>query len=140
MEGYTTFGWVVVLALVHLLPLEDRLYSLVVQLICMGIGVGYIVGTYRLGRSLGFPRNVCVSGAVIPAIYYPLTLWNLQGMETGFLTCLLVWAAALSADRWRRKRVSYLGGVLFGAAMCTRPDALLIIGSIYLLFSPTQII
>ncbi|UCG32501.1 MAG: hypothetical protein JSU68_12645 [Phycisphaerales bacterium] len=135
VEGYSNFLWTAVMAGVHLLPLEDRLFSLAVQVLCAGLGVMYVWGTYRLGRALRLERAVCAGGAVLTALYFPLTTWTLQGMETGLLTAVVVWAAAAGAAAWRRNRVSLAAGILFGAAMLTRPDGLVVVGAVCVLFA-----
>ena len=127
VEGYTNFLWVCVMAVVHLLPLEARFTSLVVQILCVGIGAGLVLGTYHLGRSLRLLRVEAVGGATITAFYFPLVHWNLQGMETGLLAMLLVFGAARCARDWQRGSISIIGGALLGAALLVRPDAMLIV-------------
>jgi arabinofuranosyltransferase len=135
VEGYSNFLWTAVMAGVHLLPLPDRLYSLAVQVLCVGLGLLYVWGTYRLGRALRLERAVCAGGAALTALYFSLTTWTLQGMETGLLTVLVVWGAAVGASAWRRHRVSLTAGLLFGGAMLTRPDGLLLVGAVCVLFA-----
>jgi hypothetical protein len=123
VEGYSNPLWTAIMAGVHLLPLPDRLMSLAVQCLCVVIGLGYVWATYRLGRSAGLTRAVSTGGSAVTAIYYPLTHWNLQGMEQGLLCLLLVGGAAVAIRAWQKAKVSVLAGVLFALALATRADA-----------------
>src|SRR5208283_1876008 len=52
VEGYSNFGWVVVMAGVHLLPLSDAKTALVIRIINWGLAIALLLLARRLLRRL----------------------------------------------------------------------------------------
>lgn len=101
IQGYTNFGWVLLMALVHLLPFSISKISLFIMLICLLILLGNVCIIKRI------TENICPDMWVIPffasicaAFTFPLVYWSLRGMEVGFL-CLIVNVATLMVLRLR---------------------------------------
>lgn len=131
VEGYSNPLWTAVMAVVHLLPLPERLMSLPVQCLCILIGLGYVWATYRLGRTAGLSRAASAGGSCVTALYFPLTQWNLQGMEQGLLCLLLVGGALVAFRAWAAGKSSILAGVLGAMALATRADAFVPVAAVF---------
>ncbi len=60
-------------------------------------------------------------------LYYPLTYWSLQGMETGLLTVLLLFAVLFALRYIKSEKPNYLYWTAFylGLAFLTRNDSLI---------------
>ena len=92
-EGYTNLGWVLVMAAVHAVGVPERLTSLVVEVINIGLAVVVLALTDRLLRCLVQPppwlRLIAVTtlGLSIDLVY-----WVVNGFETPLLTTVFLWA------------------------------------------------
>lgn len=137
VEGFTAPLWVLVMAAVHLLPLELRTTSLAVQALSAGLllantlAVRHLMLRHFAGRGPGRGDGPAtwLPATLLTAFYYPLAHWSLQGMETGLQALLLTLAVTLAltigADGERgRKAYALLFGVL-AAAYLTRMDTAL---------------
>ena len=115
VEGYTNFLWIVVMAGVHLLPLDDAHTSLVVRLLNLGL----------LGVSLLFAERILrrfrpALGLALPALWLPLAFcydmqfWAFHGFETTLLMLVFLWVVDRiledsAADSWRWTTYLLLG-------------------------------
>lgn len=126
VEGYTNFAWTLVMAAVHVLPVPDRLTSLLI----MVLGAVLLALNLLVVRSIA--RRLAPASSHVPALamglvalYFPLVYWTLRGMEVG-LVALLVDVGILLALRLRAQltpRDLRLLAVVLAAAALTRTDA-----------------
>jgi len=93
VEGYTSTGWMLVMAAVHLLPLSDATTSLVVKFVNWVLACWLVVLSDRLLRS-AVPRPGLARPAVLVALVlsFDLLFWSVNGFETTLLTVLFVWS------------------------------------------------
>src|SRR5687767_3851366 len=84
VEGFTNLGWVIYLALLHLLPFAVSKISLAVMLTCVAILLVNILVVYKISQTL-LPESKYgpLLSAIITAFYFPLVFWSLRGMEVG---------------------------------------------------------
>ncbi len=120
--GVTNPGVTLVMAGLHLLPLDARQISLGFQLLNLAALCALLLAVHALAlRATGDPA--LAAGALVgSALCAPLQLWSLQGADTGavalWLLAGLVWLAR-AGERWPRGLFAWLAlGVLI------RPDAL----------------
>jgi hypothetical protein len=110
LEGFTNPLWTLVMAAVHLLPLPQIRYTLVVQAIGAAILLAMAVVVFRLCAWLGAnaapagPRGGAkpvaptlaapLVGMILAGFYWPLVYWTLEGMEVGLLALVATLAAS----------------------------------------------
>lgn len=103
VEGYTNFGWVLVMAGVHALGAPDSTASLWIRVITWTLGVGILFLTARLLGQLGVESRIVTAGVLVTlALSFDLLFWAVNGFETPLLTLLFVLLlsrALASADR-----------------------------------------
>jgi len=96
VEGITNPAWTLWMAVLHVLPLPDRLRSLPVMVTSSVLVLGTVVNGVRLTEALVPNRRlVSIMAGVAVASYYPYTYWSLRGMEVGLLGFLSVTAVLL---------------------------------------------
>ncbi len=96
VEGITNPAWTLWMAVVHLLPLPDRLRSLPVMISSSVLVLGTVVSGVRLTEVLVPNRRlVSIMAGVALATFYPYTYWSLRGTEVGLLGFLSVTAVLL---------------------------------------------
>ncbi len=146
VEGYTNFLWTLILAGVHLLGLSDSANAFAVSVLGIGVLAALLVSTAKLAR--GIAEDAGVGGGFVPAaggfvsatggfvpaaavllvgLYYPIAFWTLRGLEVGLLGLLLTEATrtVLTLETQPPARARTRLALLGGAAILTRPDALL---------------
>jgi hypothetical protein len=93
VEGYTNFGWTLLMSLVHLLPLPDRLMPLAMTVVSCLICLGVVVLAARVLRWLE-PRQLALT---LPALLLcmlgctDVMFWATSGFETVLVTALHLW-------------------------------------------------
>jgi hypothetical protein len=98
VEGYTNFGWVMIMAAVHLLPLPDQLMPVAMRVVSAGICCGMLLVAARLLRTLE-PRFLVLTLPVALVLILSCTdvmFWAVSGYETILVTLLhmlIVWRA-----------------------------------------------
>jgi hypothetical protein len=94
VEGYTNFGWMVVMAAVHAVGTPDRLASLAVEGINWILAGAIVVLTDRLFRTFephpSWPLRAAL--LVTTALSVDVLFWAVNGFETTLLTVLFLWA------------------------------------------------
>lgn len=127
VEGYTNFGWVLLLGLGALLGVDPP--TLAPVLTVMSAGAILILATL-LGRRLARPDGplfpLGAADLVTPALLVTVPevmVWSRGGLETSFAVAL----ALGSMLAWQRGR-PVLGAALAAGTGLTRPDGLLAIG------------
>jgi arabinofuranosyltransferase len=128
VEGFSNPLWVLVMAVVHFLPLAERVRAVSIQI----LGAISLATNLWLVRALVrrlAPRSELAAWlALLPvAFYLPLNNWSVQGMETGPLAALAtatVLATLRAVDGSGRPRIPFL---LAGIAMLLRPDMVILL-------------
>ena len=142
VEGFTNFGWVLVMALVHLFPFSPALISLVVMLIAAAILLVDIFVIFQIVASLDpSARFAPLIAATVTAFYFPLAFWTLRGLEVGALTLTLSLALlfTLRSLQPAPKPASVFWLTLsLGISLLLRMDALIACGLILLYLASKQ--
>jgi arabinofuranosyltransferase len=124
VEGFTDTLWVFIMALLHLMPVSSAKMSLLVQLLCIALGVINLLLVYQLTKVVtSDSKAVALAAVLLTAFYYPLNYWVLRGTEVALLTPLLTLAVLLAiriVDGGRSARWLWL---LLSVATVTRIDA-----------------
>lgn len=131
VEGYSNFLWTLWMAAIEWIGPSDRMAGLWVMISSALLLAGNTYLVCRITRRLAPGSRVAppMAGLVV-ALYYGLTSWSLEGMETG-LVAILYTGAVLCALRLcdsksdRSVRAKMLAGtaVLLSLAVLTRDDA-----------------
>jgi hypothetical protein len=94
VEGYTNFGWVLVMAAVHAVGTPDRLASLAVKGVNWVLACLIVILTDRIFRRLvpdpPWLLRSCL--LVTTALSVDVLYWAANGFETTLLTALFLWA------------------------------------------------
>jgi hypothetical protein len=133
VEGYSNFLWTIWMAAIEWAGPSDRMAGLWVMISAALLLAGNTYIVCRITRRLA-PRSRVAAplAGLAVALYYGLTSWSLQGMETG-LVAILYSGAVLCAlrlcdpdeDRNVTKRMLAGTAVLLSLAVLTRDDALI---------------
>jgi hypothetical protein len=131
VEGYTNFAWTVLLAVPHLLRVPERVISLVVLAMALGLAIAVVPLLARLVRALG-GGDAAVAGTLITyALSRAVFAWQSSGLETGLLLLLVVWATTRLVEEAGRPPTA-LTAVLIAATALVRADALVLMVLLYL--------
>lgn len=126
IQGFTNPGWVLIMAVIHLLRIPQNSISLVVMTISAGTLLANTIVVERICRRI-MPtgRLAPLLAAAVTAFYFPLVFWSLRGMEVGLLVLLvdLALLAALEFKPGARVAAASLG-VLLSMALVVRLDAI----------------
>lgn len=132
VQGYTNPAVTLVMAGIHLLPLDDLRTSLPFQLLNLVLLAACVVLVWRITRRLAGDHRVAAAAALATALCAPLAVWSLQGSDVGFVTCWLLFCCdrviarrdsaapwpwslllVLSSGVWIRPDVALLAGLLW---------------------------
>jgi hypothetical protein len=127
VEGYTSFSWMLLLAVPHLLHLDPVVFAKVAGILST---LGHFVPTLLLGaRTLGRDRRGVRSAAIVGSTQLlgllPATwIHAISGMETALFACLLAFFLLAAADLGSRadRRAAWRAGVLGLLVGLTRPE------------------
>ncbi len=139
VEGYTTFSWVMLMALVMRLGLAPEIAANAIGIAC---GASILALLVRFGRRRGMGAWAWVAPVAL-ASNRTFTAWSTGGLETQMFA-LLVFAASLRflAERAAERAGGpaavrpFVSSLLFAGAVLTRPDGALfaaVAGSSFLL-------
>lgn len=123
IEGYSNPLWVLVMAIVHLFPLqltETSFYVKLISLACLFINLLMVKG---LAEQFSKNRIVPLASIFLTGFYYSLNNWALQGMEVGFQAMLLSSALLLGLRGLQRGRFQPWMYALFGLLVVLRMDS-----------------
>ncbi|MCG8405401.1 MAG: hypothetical protein MI923_09405 [Phycisphaerales bacterium] len=124
IEGYTSFVWTAILALLHLPGFSDSATCMLTQLLGIPILIGILVATARLSSACRQLPLVTVAALTLVALQANLLFLTLYGMETGFL-CLLVTFGISGIVQSMQDRTGRIGPMLWFAVAClVRMDVL----------------
>jgi hypothetical protein len=127
VQGFTNLGWILPMALLHLLPFSQATISLGLMGVAAACLLLHVVVVWRICQEISpTARHAPFMAAGITALYFPLVFWSLRGMEVGLLVLLLDLAVLLliKAGRGGWKESVILGLLLAGATL-VRMDAVL---------------
>lgn len=125
VEGYTNFGWVLVMAAVHAAGAPDRTASLVVKLIACVLAAFVLLLTDKLLSRLAPERSWWIAATCLTtlAMSVDLLFWTVNGFETPLLTVFFLWALLRGLDDVGRGTLSAATCVLAGLLPLIRSDA-----------------
>ncbi len=124
VEGITNPLWTMMMAACHLLPVEPRFMSLVVQLVGALLLAANLVAVWRIAALLSNgSRAAGIAAVVLTAFYLPLNTWGLQGMEVSALALLVTLAMEHALRALHDVRFTAVPFVLLGVATMIRLDA-----------------
>lgn len=134
VQGISNPGVALVMAGIHLLPVDERFVSLVFQVLNLVVLSLVLVVTFALAGVLVPGRFDIAIGAVLAtALAGPLALWSLRGSDMGLVTLWLligVYGVAL-AEAGRPIRLAWLLALLC-PGLLIRPDCALFFGLLLL--------
>ncbi|MFH1185714.1 MAG: hypothetical protein V1755_11865 [Chloroflexota bacterium] len=125
VQGFTNFGWMLFMTLLHLLPLAPAGISLGVMATSASLLLLNSVVVGRICQVMSPDgRYAPLIAPAITAFYFPLVFWSLRGMEVGLLVLLIDLAVLFSVnlrrdDFW----APIIMGVILAAALMVRMDA-----------------
>ena len=91
VEGYTNFGWMVVMAGVHRLGAADRTAAFWVRAVNWALGCAVLILAARLLIALNITTALPVASALLAlALSTDLLFWAVNGFETTLLTALFM--------------------------------------------------
>ncbi|HET6845389.1 MAG TPA: glycosyltransferase family 39 protein, partial [Anaerolineales bacterium] len=147
VEGYTNLLWTLVMSVFT--GVLDKIHAvLAIQILGIPIVLACCWLTWKLARRVTAERSeteqlVIVGISALGVFtYFPLSFWTLTGMETGFLTLLLL-AGVYCIEGYvgsGRPRDLFMGAALLGLATLTRDDAniLAVLALAYAALRPAQ--
>lgn len=117
VEGYSNFGWLLVMAAIHLLPLPDTLTSLAILLINLFLAGLVLFLTTRLAQRLELKPGVwLLAGLLTLIVVVDLARWTVIGLEVPLLTAVFLWLLIRVLDEGEQKRPQaatfFLAGLL----------------------------
>ena len=124
VEGYTSVGWTLVMAAVHLLPLSDAMFPLAMKIVAWFLGCWVIVLTDRALRQF-VPQPGLARPAILItlALCFDLVFWSTNGFETPLLTALFLLSFVRIIDDSERGLARPSTFLLVGALPLARSDA-----------------
>jgi hypothetical protein len=124
VEGYTSLGWTLVMAVVHLLPLSDATTSLGVKIISWILACAVIMMTDRL-LVMFVPRPSLTRPAMLLtlALCNDLLFWSANAFETTLVTAVFLWALLRILGESEHGTPQIATFLLIGLMPVTRSDA-----------------
>lgn len=126
-EGYTSFLWVIITALPHMMGMDVEVFSKIFGVVSM-YATMFICYRFVLGRMDAwggqYGRVVAALSMLIYASYYSGASHTVSGMETATYTALLIWflhAITVAVEKGDSRSISIaaMAGLLVGL---TRPE------------------
>lgn len=124
VEGYTNFGWVMLLSVVHALGADLEASSRVLAFLC-GAGLVSWVTAWFVRRG-----GAVVGGLVGLALALDGTIarWSQDGLETMFFAMIVAMAITTRIDELDRDRTGVASSLLFALCALTRPEGFVLFG------------
>lgn len=124
VEGYTNFGWMLVMSAVHELGASDATASLWVRAINWMLGCAVLALVVRMLLALGLTSRLLVGTAVVTlSLADDLLFWSINGFETTLLTVVFLWALLCALKDGERGALSVPTCLLAGLLPVIRADA-----------------
>jgi len=125
VEGYSNFGWVVVMAGVHLLPLSDAKTALVIRIINWGLAIALLLLARRLLRRLvpdsGLEAAILL---LVLSVCADVVFWSANGTEFTLIGVLFLWVVDRLFEESTTKRPRVATYAVLGVLVCIRADGL----------------
>src|SRR5262245_48845447 len=104
VEGYTSLGWTLMMAAVHMLPLSDATVSLAVKLVSFALACWILVLADRLlGTFVPRAGPARVGMLLTLAFCADIVFWSANGFETPLLTSVFLASLLCVMDDARRQ-------------------------------------
>jgi arabinofuranosyltransferase len=125
VQGFTNLGWMLFMALLHLLPFSMAKISLGIMVASAAVLLFNVIVVHRVCMAVDpNARFAPLLAAATAAFYFPLVFWSLRGMEVGLLVLLVDLAMLYSMHMEpRRFRETALLGLVLATALVVRMDA-----------------
>jgi hypothetical protein len=124
VEGYTSVGWTLLMAAVHMLPLRDGMFPLAVKIVAWLLGCLVIVLTDRALRLFAPRPGLARPAALITlALCFDLVFWSTNGFETTLVTAVFLLAFVRIVDEAERGLARPSTFLLVGVLPLARSDA-----------------
>ncbi len=124
VEGYTNFGWTLVMAAAHVAGASDANAALYVRGVNWLLAGLVLLLTVRLLVTLGIDRGVPAGAALLTlALSYDLLFWAINGFETTLLTAIFLWGLLRALDDAREGCLRASTCLLAGLLPVVRADA-----------------
>jgi hypothetical protein len=134
VEGYSNFGWLMLMAAVHWLPLPDTLTSLVMLLINLALSGLVLLLTALLARRLVPKPGLALLAALLTlVIIVDLARWTTIGLEVPLQTALFLWLVLRVLDEAESGRPRPSTFLFAGLLGLVRVDGPLLAGLLCLL-------
>lgn len=124
VEGYTNFGWVMILAAVHAVGADLELASRVLGFVC---GAGLITWVTAWFVRRGSPWLAALVGLAL-ALDGTIARWSQDGLETLFFATLVAIATTTRVDELDDGRTGVASSLVFAGCALTRPEGLVLFG------------
>ncbi|RMG96303.1 MAG: hypothetical protein D6705_11705 [Deltaproteobacteria bacterium] len=121
VEGYTNFGWVVLLAAAHGLGADIPSAAAVLGAVSLAGAWGVVVALAWWLAASWRPAFGALAAGALAAATPEFVVWGTGGLE-GPLAAALAWGAAYAFERGRPRRAGLLGAL----AVLVRPDAVVV--------------
>jgi len=124
VEGYTNFGWTMVMAAVHALGAGDATAALWIRVVNWLLTCAVIGLTAVLLDQLGGHHGAAKAAALVAlTLSYDLLFWAVNGFETTLLTAVFLLALVRVVDAASRGSFDVPGCLLAGLLPLVRADA-----------------
>ncbi|MBN2562055.1 MAG: hypothetical protein JXQ75_14105 [Phycisphaerae bacterium] len=134
-EGYTSFLWMLLMAVPHLAGVDVVLFSKILGVVCT---LSALLVVFALVRVLclpleGAPRHLAASVSfLLLATFYPTAIHAVSGMETALAMFLLVSYVCLTVLCLRGRRAVAWAAAATGLLLgLTRPEANLVVAAVF---------
>ena len=107
VEGYTNFGWTLVMAAIHRLGAGDATAAFWVRSVNWVLAGSILLLTLRLLTTLEIDRGIAAGAVLLTlALSYDFLFWAINGFETTLLTALFLWGLLRALEDARLGRVT----------------------------------
>jgi len=133
VQGYTNLLMTLIMSLATLV-FDKSSAALAIQILGIGFMLGIAYANMKIAELVLINSDqeqratlIRILVFLFALLYYPLTYWSLQGMETGLLTVLLVFAVLCAIRYARSQKLNdlYQSALYLGLAFLTRNDSLI---------------
>jgi hypothetical protein len=124
VEGYTNFGWMLVMAAVHRAGAPDATASLWVRVVSWITACAALALAWRLLSTLGVHGGARSAAILAFALATDFLFWAVNGFETTLLTAVFLWALVRALDEAEHGTARALTFVIAGGLPLIRADAI----------------
>jgi hypothetical protein len=132
VEGYTNFGWMLVMAAVHAAGAPDATAAWWVRLVAWGLACAVLWLTARLLAVLSVEGWLAFAALLALALSADLVYWAVNGFETTLLTAVFLWALLRAVREAPAGGATWTTFFIAGLLPVIRADALDLTASVVL--------